>query len=157
MIIATEPSGLMMMRYKFYFNQQTPDPEDPWILAYLQEHGLAPRRELYEEHEGVPYRVLHFGQCYLGGHVAQLSELYRRGIEHTVLAQHLLECLNTTADADVRAVTATLDDAARKALAVTLAAQLHASAQFEPTEDSNLRVVIEEMTVREAWRQGIGV
>ena len=56
MIIETEPSGLMMIRYKFYFNQQSPDPEDPWVQAYFQEHGLEPRRELHEEHEGIPTR-----------------------------------------------------------------------------------------------------
>ena len=33
MIVETEPSGLMMIRYKFYFNQQSPDPEDAWVLA----------------------------------------------------------------------------------------------------------------------------
>ena len=69
MIIETEPSGLMMIRYKFYFNQQNADPEDPWVLAYFQEHSLEPRRELHEEHEGIPYKVFHFGQCYLGRHV----------------------------------------------------------------------------------------
>ncbi len=123
MIIETEPSGLMMIRYKFYFNQQTPDPEDPWVLAYFQEHGLEPRRELHEEHEGIPYQVCHFGQCYLGRHVEPLSELYNAG----------------------------LDDAARKALTTTLAAQLHATAQFEITEDNNLRVVLDHSVVREAF------
>ena len=155
MILETEPSGLMMIRYKLYFNQQTPDPEDPWILAYLQEHGLEPRRELHEEHEGVPYKLLHFGQCYLGRHVEQLSELYKRGIEHTVLAQHLLECLSHTDDAVLRATTAALDDAARQALTTTLAAQLHATAQFETTEDNNLRVVLEDTVVREALHKEV--
>ena len=75
MIIETEPSGLMMIRYKFYFNQQSPDPEDPWVLAYFQEHGLEPRRELHEEHEGIPYKVFHFGQCYLGRHVTELVDV----------------------------------------------------------------------------------
>ena len=96
MIIETEPSGLMMIRYKFYFNQQNADPEDPWVLAYFQEHGLEPRRELHEEHEGIPYKVFHFGQCYLGRHVTELSTLYQRGIEHTVLAQHLIDLLDHT-------------------------------------------------------------
>jgi len=155
MIIETEPSGLMMIRYKFYFNQQTPDPEDPWVLAYLQEHGLEPRRELHEEHEGIPYKLFHFGQCYLGRHVEQLSELYKRGIEHTVLAQHLLGYLNHTDDAALQTATAGLDDAARKALTTTLAAQLHTTTQFEVTEDNNLRVVFEESVVREALRKGI--
>jgi hypothetical protein len=108
MIVATEPSGLMMIRYKFYFNQQNADPEDAWVLAYFQEHGLEPRRELHEEHEGIPYKVFHFGQCYLGRHVTELSVLYQRGIEHTVLAQYLLDFLSHTQDADLCEATAGL-------------------------------------------------
>ena len=155
MIIETEPNGLMMIRYKLYFNQQVPDPEDPWVLTYLQEHGLEPRRELHEEHEGIPYKVFHFGQCYLGRHVGQLSELYKRGIEQTVLAQHLLACLNHTDDAALQTATAGLDDATRKALTTALAAQLHTTAQFEPTEDNNLRVVIDASVVHEALCKGV--
>jgi hypothetical protein len=157
-IIDTEPNGLMMIRYKLYFNQQTPDPEDPWVLAYFQEHGLEPRRELHEEHEGTPYKVFHFGQCYLGRHVAGLSELYQRGIEHTVLAQYLLEFLSHTEDAALRAATAGLDAAARQELTTTLAAQLHATTQFETTEDRNLRVILDDSVVREAFlglREGV--
>ena len=150
MIVETEPSGLMMIRYKFYFNQQNPDPEDPWVLAYFQEHGLEPRRELHEEHEGIPYKVCHFGQCYLGRHVAALSALYQRGIEHTVLAQHLLDFLSHTQDADLCEATAGLDTAARHALTTSAAVRLHAAAQFETTEDRNLRVVIDDSIVREA-------
>ena len=151
MIVETEPSGLMMIRYKFYFNQQSPEPEDPWVLAYFQEHGLEPRRELHEEHEGIPYKVFHFGQCYLGRHVAELGALYQRGIEHTVLAQHLLDLLSHTPDADLRLATAGLDAAARQELTITMAARLHATAQFETTEDRNLRVVLDESVVREAF------
>ena len=151
MIVETEPSGLMMIRYKFYFNQQSPDPEDPWVLAYLQEHGLEPRRELHEEHEGIPYKVWHFGQCYLGRHVTELGALYQRGIEHTVLAQYLHDFLSHTQDTDLREATAGLEAAARQALTTTAAAQLHATAQFETTEDRNLRVVIDDSVVREAF------
>ena len=151
MIIETEPSGLMMIRYKFYFNQQNADPEDPWVLAYFQEHGLEPRRELHEEHEGVSYKVFHFGQCYLGRHVTELSTLYQRGIEHTVLAQYLLEFLSHMQDTDLREATTGLDAAARQELASTVAARLHATAQFETTEDKNLRVVISDSVVREAF------
>ncbi|MBM3224237.1 MAG: hypothetical protein FJZ47_10590 [Candidatus Tectomicrobia bacterium] len=150
MIVETEPSGLMMIRYKLYFNQQTPDPEDPWVLAYLQEHGLEPRRELHEEHEGIPYTVLHFGQCYLGRHVGELGELYKRGVEHTVLANHLLDMLSHSTDEALRAATAGLDAAACKTLMTTMAGQLYAQAQFETTEDRNLRVLIDEAVVREA-------
>ena len=151
MIIDTEPSGLMMIRYKFYFNQQSPDPEDPWVLSYFQEHGLEPRRELHEEHEGIPYKVCHFGQCYLGRHVAELSALYQRGIEHTVLAQYLIEFLNHTEDAALRTATAGLDAAARQELTTTMAVQLHATTRFEATEDRNLRVLLDDRVVREAF------
>ena len=151
MIIETEPSGLMMVRYKFYFNQQSPDPEDPWVQAYFQEHGLEPRRELHEEHEGIPYKVFHFGQCYLGRHVAELSTLYQRGIEHTVLAQYLHDFLSHTQDADLREAMAGLDAAAQKELTTTMAARLHTTAQFETTEDRNLRVVLDDSAVREAF------
>ena len=151
MIIETEPSGLMMIRYKFYFNQQISDPEDPWVLAYFQEHGLEPRRELHEEHEGIAYKVCHFGQCYLGRHVAELSELYQRGIEHTVLAQYLLEWLSHTQDAVLRPAITGLEAAARQEITKTVAAQLHAATRFETTEDRNLRVVLADSVVREAF------
>jgi hypothetical protein len=141
----------MMIRYKFYFNQQSPDPEDPWVLSYFQEHGLEPRRELHEEHEGIPYKVFHFGQCYLGRHVAELSALYQRGIEHTVLAQYLIEFLNHTEDTALRTATGGLDATARQELTTTLAVQLHATTRFETTEDRNLRVVLDDRVVREAF------
>lgn len=151
MIIETEPSGLLMIRYKLYFNQQTPDPEDPWILAYLQEHELAPRRELHEEHEGIPYTVLHFGQCYLGRHVTELGNIYQRGIEHTVLAQHIQAYVTTTDDPAVQATLALLDDAARAEAAAAVAAQLYETARFEATEDKQLHVVMDTAVLRETW------
>ena len=95
--------------------------------------------------------MFHFGQCYLGRHVAELGALYQRGIEHTVLAQHLLDLLSHTPDADLRLATAGLDAAARQELTITMAARLHATAQFETTEDRNLRVVLDESVVREAF------
>lgn len=150
MIIETEPAGLMMLRYKLYFNQHTPDPEDAWVLDYFQEYDLHPRRELWEEHDGATYRLLHFGQCYLGRHVQALGALYQRGIEHTVLAQHLLALINQSEDATLRAAMAALDEVARKALSVTVAAQLHAQTTFETTEDRNLRVMLDEAVAHAA-------
>lgn len=150
MIIETEPAGLMMLRYKLYLNQQSPDPEDAWILDYFQEHDLHPRRELWEEHDGITYRLLHFGECYLRRHLQALGALYQRGIEHTVLAQHLLALLHDTEDAGLRAVVAALDEAARKALSVTVAARLHAQTTFATTEDRNLRVILDEAVARAA-------
>ena len=101
--------------------------------------------------EVIPYKVWHFGQCYLGRHVTELGALYQRGIEHTVLAQYLLDWLSHTQDATLREATAGLDAAAQKELATTVAARLHATAQFETAEDRNLRVVIDESVVREVF------
>ena len=150
MIIQTEPADLLMIRYKLYFNQHHPDPEDPWVQTYLQEHGLEPRRQLKEEHDGVPYTVLHFGQCYLGRHIEAIGQLYQRGIEHTVLAQHLLQMFSAADDAAWRATVEHLDVAARGAVAAELAAQLHAAAHFEVTADNNLQVRIDAAVVTAA-------
>lgn len=150
MMIEAEPTDLFMVRYKLYFNQQCPDPEDPWVLAYLQEHGLEPRRQLAEEHDGVPYTVLHFGQCYLGRHVEALGTLYQRGIEHSVLAQHIEKLLGDTDEATVRDATAALPATALRTAAAELAAQLHATARFEAVENS-LQVAIEAPVVLQTF------
>ena len=140
MLIQTEPADLLMVRYKLYFNQHSPDPEDAWVLTYLQEHGLEPRRQLAETHGDVPYTVLHFGQCYLGRHLEAISTLYRRGIEHTALAEHIQQVLG---EADATAL---------QAVAADLAAQLHAQARFEVTAEGNLQVSIDTAAVTAAWQ-----
>jgi hypothetical protein len=76
--------------------------------------------------------------------------LYQRGIEHTVLAQHLLDFLNHTEDTALRTATTRLDAAAQKELTTMVAARLHATTQFETTEDRNLRVVLDDSVMREA-------
>jgi len=152
MIIQTEPMDLLMVRYKLYFNQQCPDPEDPWVLAYLREHGLEPRRQLDEAHEGIPYKVFHFGQCYLGRHVAKLGELYHRGVEHSTLAQYLAHLLSTTEDESIRTATTQLDAAAMQTMTTELAAQLYDSARFEVTQERELHVDIDATVVLQAFR-----
>jgi hypothetical protein len=140
MIIQAEPADMLMVRYKLYFNQHSPDPEDPWVLTYLQEHGLEPRRQLAETHEDVPYTVLHFGQCYLGRHIEAIGTLYRRGIEHSALAEHIQQVLSE------------VDITAAQAVAADLAAQLHAQARFDVTAEGNLQVSIDTATVTAAWQ-----
>ena len=152
MLIQTEPTDLLMVRYKLYFNQHRPDPEDPWVFTYLQDHVLVPRRQLEERHDGVPYKVWHFGQCYLGRHIAEIGALYRRGIEHTVLAQHIQELLGATDDAALQGVRRTLHDDALQTMTGELAAQLHGMARFEPTDEHDLLVEIDTAAVLEALR-----
>ena len=151
MIVETEPNGLSMVRFKLYFNQQRVDPEDPWVLDYLREHGLEARRELAETHEGISYRVLHFGQCYLGRHVPPLRELYQRGIEYTVLAQHVGNCLSEMDDADMRAFAESSSAAEIAGVAATLAARLHEQAKFAETAEHSLGVAIAADAIREAF------
>jgi hypothetical protein len=140
MLIQAEPADLLMVRYKLYFNQHSPDPEDAWVLTYLQEHGLEPRRQLAETHEDVPYTVLHFGQCYLGRHIEAIGTLYRRGIEHTALAEHIQQVLGEAGET------------APQAAAADLAAQLHAQAHFEVTAEGNMQVSIDTAAVTAAWQ-----
>jgi hypothetical protein len=140
MIVQAEPTDLLMVRYKLYFNQHSPDPEDAWVLTYLQEHGLEPRRQLTETHEDVPYTVLHFGQCYLGRHIEAIGTLYRRGIEHTALAEHIQQLLSAA------------DETALPAAATDLAEQLHAQAHFAVTAEGNMQVSIDTAVVTAAWQ-----
>jgi hypothetical protein len=151
MIVQTEPMDLLMVRYKLYFNQHTPDPEDPWVLAYLHEHGLEPRRQLDEVHDDTPYKVFHFGQCYLGRHIEHLGAIYQRGVEHSALAQYIERLLTTAADAAVRTVVTRLDDATRQTLLTELAGQLYATARFDVTPERDLQVNIEAATVTQAF------
>jgi hypothetical protein len=152
MIVETEPNGLLMVRYKLYFNQQRPDPEDAWVLAYLEEHGLQPHRQLHEEHEGIAYRVWHFGQCYLGRHVVPLGELYQKGVEHSVLAQHIQGLLSEAADDAVRQAVAGLDTVARDEAATKLAAQLYEVARFDVGSEQQVAVHIDTAVVYQAFR-----
>jgi hypothetical protein len=157
MIVESEPNGFLMVRYKLYFNQQQPDPEDPWVLAYLEEHGLEPRRQLQEEHAGVSYRVLHFGQCYLGRHVANLGDLYKKGVEYSVLAQHIQGLLSTATDDAVHRAVTGLDETARFEVATKLAVQLYDAARFEADSEQQLAVQIDAQSVCQgflAWHAG---
>ena len=153
MIVETEPNGLTMVLFKLYFNQQRADPEDTWVLEYLKEHSLEPRRELMEENEGIPYKVLQFGQCYLGRHVPSLRELYQRGIEYTVLTQHIVSCLPQAEDPGVRAFAESSSDADIAEVSRTLAASLHERAQFAETADHDLGVAIAADAISEAFHE----
>lgn len=153
MIIESEPNGLLMVRYKFYFNQQFADPEDAWVLDYLQENGLQPRRELQEEYEGVSYKVLHFGQCYLARHVGSIGDLYKKGVEHSALANRILEILNESPDADVQQALESLEDLPRFEAVLNVALQLYEHAEFEASDDQQqLAVAIDPDIVVQTFR-----
>lgn len=152
MIIDSEPNGMLMVRYKFYFNQRHADPEDPWILDYLETHGLEPRRVLEEEHEGVPYKLYHFGQCYLARHLRYIGDLYQKGMAHSALAKHLLDLLDTHEDEAVRQAWDALEDVTSFEMMIDLAAELYDQARFEASEDQQaLGIAIEPDVVVQAF------
>jgi len=156
MIIDSEPNGMLMVRYKFYFNQRHADPEDPWILDYLETHGLEPRRVLEEEHEGVPYKLYHFGQCYLARHLGPLSDLYKKGIEHSALANHMLDLLDRCEDEAVQQAWDALDEMTSFQMMLDLAATLYDQARFDVGGDpQQLGVAIEPEVVVQAFLRNV--
>ena len=152
MIVETEPNGMLMVRYKLYFNQQRVDPEDAWVLDYLEKNGLVPRRELQETREGVSYKLLHYGQCYLARHLGEIRALYQKGVEHSALGQRILELCDDSTDAAVEQAAAQLEDEATYEVAIELAAQLYDQAKFETSEDGQqLAVQIDEAVATQAF------
>jgi hypothetical protein len=151
MIVESEPNGFLMVRYKLYFNQQSPDPEDARVLAYLDEHGLQPRRQLDEKHQDIPYKVLHFGQCYLKRHIHPLGELYQLGVECSALRHHIRSLLDATEVTVIQATWSCLDEAACQAAVATLADQLHECAHFEVSEHHGLQVTVDASIVVHAF------
>jgi hypothetical protein len=76
----------------------------------------------------------------LGRHIEALGTLYRRGIEHSALAEHIQQVLSE------------VDITAAQAVAADLAAQLHAQARFDVTAEGNMQVSIDTVTVTAAWQ-----
>jgi hypothetical protein len=83
------PKDWFMVRVGLIFRDGDPDPEDPWVRGYLQEHQLEPRYRAKEERHGIPCEVLYFGQCYLGQHLQSLERLYQRGLRRLGNKAHI--------------------------------------------------------------------
>ena len=80
MWIDAEPGTFPMMRYLLCFEAGDPAPEDRRVRAYLDQHGLRPKRTWQETPQGIPCQVLQFGQCYLGPHLQTILAMHGRGI-----------------------------------------------------------------------------
>ena len=153
MIIESEPNGMLMVRYKFYFNQAFADPEDQWVLDYIEEHHLEPRRVLHEEHEGVPFSLYHFGQCYLARHISEIGKLYQKGVKHSALANRIMSILEESSGPGVREALQTLEEIPRYKAVMELAMQLYEHADFETSDDQQqLAVAIDTDVVLAAFR-----
>lgn len=75
MFMEVQPTGIFMSRVSLFFDEQHPDREDEHVEKYLELARLEPKRTLTVSRDGREYRVLQFGQCYLGQHFLALREL----------------------------------------------------------------------------------
>lgn len=48
---------------------------DDEVRAYLQQHGLEPKRRYEETRDTARYDVYYFGHCYLEGHLKSLTRM----------------------------------------------------------------------------------
>ncbi len=111
---------------------------------------------LEEEHEGVPYKLYHFGQCYLARHLRPLGDLYKKGIEHSALAKHMLDLLDTHEDEVVQQAWDALDDMTSFQMMLDLAAALYDQAQFDAREDGQeLAIAIDPEVVVHAFLRAV--
>ena len=62
-------------RVLLLFEGETPSEQDARVDEYLQANNLEPKRQYTENRDGTDYRVYYFGQCYIEGHMDELSAL----------------------------------------------------------------------------------
>ena len=62
-------------RVLLLFEGDTPSDEDARVDEYLLSNNLEPKRQYTENRDGQDYRVYYFGQCYIEGHLEQLSSI----------------------------------------------------------------------------------
>ena len=60
-------------RVLLLFEGETPSDEDARVDEYLRSNNLEPKKQYTENRDGMDYRVYYFGQCYIGGHMEQLT------------------------------------------------------------------------------------
>jgi hypothetical protein len=69
MKVEYQNTGMAMARFSLYFNEAQPHENDALILKYLEDNRLTPKRVFRVAIGGVPHKVMHYGQCYLGAHL----------------------------------------------------------------------------------------
>jgi hypothetical protein len=62
-------------RVLLLFDGDGPTSESEQVDEYLRANDLEPKRKYSEVRDGKEYMVYYFGQCYLEGHLDQLSAL----------------------------------------------------------------------------------
>ena len=146
MLMEFTPKDWFMMRVGLIFQKGDPDPEDAWVRSYLREQQLVPRLQTEEERDGVCCEVLYFGQCYLGGHLHPLQQLYQRGIERSLIMQELRDSRRLQGD-DAPHWPAELDDNAFESILPTLAEALHECVGFETNNEGYLALTLDPVLI----------
>jgi hypothetical protein len=149
MFLELTPKDWFMMQVGLVFQAGDPDPEDAWVRSYLREQQLVPRRQMQEERDGVPCEVLYFGQCYLGRHLHTLQQLYRRGIERSLLLQKLRDLRQAQGDASI-SWPVELTEPAFDTLLPALAEALHESASFSVDENGHPAIALDPALITSA-------
>jgi hypothetical protein len=140
------PKDWFMVRVGLIFRDGDPDPEDPWVRGYLQEHQLEPRYRGKEERHGMPCDVLYFGQCYLGRHLQSLERLYQRGLERSLLVERLRELRRLGDEAQIGWPVG-VDEHAFEPLLPSLAEALHEHVRFGTDREGFLILTLDPSLV----------
>jgi hypothetical protein len=140
------PREWFMVRVGLIFRDGDPDPEDPWVRGYLQEHQLEPRYRGKEERHGISCDVLYFGQCYLGRHLQSLERLYQRGLERSLLVEKLRELRRPGDEAQIGWPVG-VDEKECEPLLPSLAEALHEHVSFGTDSEGFLTLTLDPSLV----------
>ncbi len=138
-----------MYRVQLIFDLARPDLEDQLVRDYLAQHELEARRRSTGEVEGRHCEVMHFGGCYLGGHLEHIALLQRGAVETELLA---LEIRRHLAAPHIQGVA--FPSPEQEGLAVAaLVAELRRDEAFRQADNGELTVSLEGEVVRDAARR----
>ena len=81
MRIRVEPKDFFMYSVFLAFNQDSPEPEDEAIRAYLTDKDLEPKAQGTQVWDGQELQVWYYGGCYLGRHLEAIHDIQRQAVE----------------------------------------------------------------------------
>ena len=135
-----------MFRVQLIFDLAHPDSEDQPVRDYLDKHELEPRLRSTGDVEGRHCEVMHFGGCYLEGHLEPIARMQRGAVEAELLAAEIRRHL----DAAHKPGVAFQSQEQEAAAVAALAAELRRDDAFRQGSSGELTVSLEGGAVREA-------
>ena len=157
MLIKVEPAGFFMHSVQMIFDLENPDAEDGPVRDYLADHQLEPRHQSTGEYEGRQCEVMQFGGCYLGRHLQSVGQLQRHAVEAELLTAELESHLTALAPELAHAAPGTeLSQEQRQEIATALTPTFHRAESFQPNEQGELAIVLDQDEVRAAALRWLG-